>query len=258
MRFLWNIVSFLAVVHLLALGFFVAWLWQSDRLTLARLKEARDVFALTVAQQTEDAKKQESEAQEQARSEQEREINANPPLDSDSQLRQISLIRNEQDMALRRLENERDTLLAQLSAENDRLDDKKRDLDRQRLEWENAVRADRERKVDEQFLQAVRQLEQVTPKQAKQMIVRIVSDNQMDLAVAYLDSMSPRAASKILKEFKGEADIELATKLLEKLRTFGREAPAVTAGQAEPEQDSSNADDGARADARIPETAAKR
>ena len=38
MRFLWNIVSFLAVVHLLALLMFVGWLWRTDRLDSQRVR----------------------------------------------------------------------------------------------------------------------------------------------------------------------------------------------------------------------------
>ena len=46
MKTLWNIVSFLAVVHLLALVMFVGWLWKSGRLDGARIDELREMLAV--------------------------------------------------------------------------------------------------------------------------------------------------------------------------------------------------------------------
>ena len=37
MKTLWNIVSFMAVVHLLALLMFVGWLWRTERLDRGRV-----------------------------------------------------------------------------------------------------------------------------------------------------------------------------------------------------------------------------
>ena len=47
MRTLWNVISFLAVVHLLALLIVVGWLWQSGRITKERVQQTRELFALT-------------------------------------------------------------------------------------------------------------------------------------------------------------------------------------------------------------------
>jgi len=40
MRTVWNIISFLAVVHLLAVALFIGWLWQSQRLSAERRTSA--------------------------------------------------------------------------------------------------------------------------------------------------------------------------------------------------------------------------
>ena len=48
MKTLWNIVSFLAVVHLLAVVMFVGWLWKSGRLDEARVGELREMLAMTI------------------------------------------------------------------------------------------------------------------------------------------------------------------------------------------------------------------
>jgi hypothetical protein len=131
---------------------------------------------------------------------------------------------------------------------------------------ENMIRTEGQRKVDEQFLQTVKQYEQLTPKQGKQMIVALVNQKQTDQAVAYLDAMSPRAASRILKEFKTESEIALATELLEKLRTFGvqtappavstaRPAPATTQAAPDAQRSSSHATGPSNAHSAVRETA---
>ena len=45
MKTLWNALSFFCIVQVLAAGMFVAWLWQSKRLTRDRLEAARELFA---------------------------------------------------------------------------------------------------------------------------------------------------------------------------------------------------------------------
>ncbi len=50
MRSAWNTVSFLAVVHLLALGMFAGWLGYTQRLDRERLNAVRDLFALTTVE----------------------------------------------------------------------------------------------------------------------------------------------------------------------------------------------------------------
>ena len=249
---LWNILSFLAVVNLLALAIFIAWLWQSDRLSASRVQQLRDMLSVTIAEEKARDDESQKKAKAQAEAELEQQVQANPPIESGAQLQQISLIKHEQEQARRRLEDERDVLLSALEAESKRLERKRQELDQQKAAWENAVRDERQRKNDEQFLQAVRQLEQLSPKQGKQMIVELVEKKQSETAVAYLDAMSPRSSAKILKEFKSETEIELATELLEQLRTFGLKssaaAPAAAAnGSASPTQEAPNANDRASA-----------
>lgn len=251
MKTLWNVISFLAVVHLLALAIFIAWLWNSKRLSLERVHDVREMFTVTVA----DAKAATAKAAAEAQAEHDKKIqqekDAHPPLDSAMQIQSVSLIQQQEEQSRRRLEDEKKTLAQQLAAATGQLDQKRADLDRQRVAWENLVRDDRQRKQDGQFLQTVKQYEQVSPKQGKKMIVELVNQKQIDQAVAYLDAMNARAASKILKEFKTDPEITLATELLEKLRTFGvgatkeaekpPPAPAAAAPPVQPGAAGSNA-----------------
>jgi len=221
MKTLWNVVSFLAVVHLLALAIFLVWLWQSKRLSIDRMHDAREMFAVTVPDAKAAAAKVAAEAQAERDRKIQQEKDAHPPLDSATQIQSVSLIQQQEEQARRRLEDEKKTLAQQLAASTAQLDQKRADLERQRVAWESQIRDDGKRKQDGQFLLAVKQYEQVSPKQGKKMIVELVNQKQIDQAVAYLNAMNPRAAGKILKEFKTDPEITLATELLEKLRTFG-------------------------------------
>ena len=127
-------------------------------------------------------------------------------------------------LATRRVAEEQHQLMAQLAARQTELLQAVARFEADKAAWEAAVRDEQQRRVDEQFLKAVRQLESIPPKQAKQVIEELVSGNAMDIAVSYLDAMDARAAKKLLSEFKAPAEIALATQLLERLRTLGTPA----------------------------------
>jgi hypothetical protein len=232
MKTLWNIVSFLAVVHLLALLIFIGWLWQSQRLSVERMHELRGVLAMTVPQQQAAAARTATQIQQQHDRDVQEQRRNDPPVDSAAQIKHVSLIKQQEEQSRRRLQDEKTILLGQLAAATSELDQQRSELERTRTQWENAVRTDRQRKTDEQFLQTIKQYEQVPPKQGKKMIAELVSRDQFDMAVAYLDAMNPRAASKILREFKTDSEIALATQLLEELRTFGMDAPSTGSAAA--------------------------
>lgn len=73
-------------------------------------------------------------------------------------------------------------------------------------------------KTDEQFRKAVKLLENVPAKQAKEWILELVRSGEPDQAVSYLDAMSSFKATGLLKAFKGEEEQKVATDLLERLR----------------------------------------
>jgi hypothetical protein len=225
---LWNVVTFLAVVNLLALLIIVAWLWQTGRLTRGRIDDIRSVLSRPESESAAAASRSVGEAEiERVRALEERRKDF-PPVDSATQIRQIALVQQQREQATRRLSDERAMLSLQLSQATARMEANIAEFERQRSAWLTHRSGDATRKIDEQFLQAVRQIEQLPPKQAKGIIQRLVTDNNASQAVAYLDAMSPRSASRVLREFKSDAEIVLATSLLEQLRTYGL-PPADTA-----------------------------
>jgi hypothetical protein len=223
MRSLWSIISFLAVVHLLALVMFIGWLWQSQRLSSQRLGQVREMFSMSEPEARAAADKATKEANEQQQKDVAEQRKNDPPRDSASQVLHVSMIRLQEEQARRRLDDEKEKLLRQLANTTEQVSKQQADFERQRLAWEQSTKDDQQRKTDEQFLQTVKQYEQLPPKQGKRMLMELVNQNQLEQAVAYLHAMNARAASKILKEFKTDPEIALATKLLERMRTFGKD-----------------------------------
>lgn len=212
MRSIWTIASFFAIVHLLALLLFIGWLWRSDRLDMDRVQQLRDLLAPTISEQTEmEESRQQSEV-----------TNAElTRLPSAEQIVRLTTLQEQEQKSAQRMKDESDMLARQfeLLAKQTEAEREAFEIDRQR--WEDATRAERERKTDEQFAQTVQQYESLPAKQSKDMLLELIGKGQQQQAVAYLDAMKPRAANKILKEFKSPTEIVLATELLEELRTFG-------------------------------------
>lgn len=233
MRTFWNAICFLAVVNLLALVLVVAWLWQSGRLSDDRVRDIRAMLATTVGQAQDQAALLATEAEAKRLLQQQEQMQAHPPADSETQIRQIALVHQQREEARQRLDDERRLLAAQLSEATARMEADAAELRRQQQAGLGDGAEEQQRKIDEQFLRAVRQLEQIPPKQAKRMLQTLVSEKKLDQAVAYLNAMNSRAAAKVLREFKDDADIPLATELLERLRTRGLASASLAPGAGE-------------------------
>ncbi|MCZ6836366.1 MAG: hypothetical protein O7G85_11380 [Planctomycetota bacterium] len=215
MKSLWTVMSFLAIVNLLALMLFGGWLWRSDRLNLDRVHQVRELFAPTITQvQMDQAKADEESALN--------EVQIVPVgYSSQEQLSQLTKLQQREQQVSRRLKEESDMLSRQFEQITQQTEAERLAFEIERTGWEKATRADRERKMDEQFAQTVQQYESIPAKQGKQLLVELIRQGHRQQAVAYLDAMEARSASKILREFKSQEEIVLATELLEDLRTFG-------------------------------------
>jgi len=222
MKSLWNAISFLAVVHLLALVMLLLWLFQSGRLNRERVNDLRQWLGTTSAEARTAAAKSIKDAEAERLATAQKDNQSHPGADSETQIQRLTLMSQQEQQTRRSMDDERTMLQQQLSTSTAQVDQKQAAFDRQRQEWENTVKIERQRRTDAQFQQTVKLYEQATPKQAKKMLEELISQKHQDQAVAYLDAMNPRAASKVLKEFKTDEEIKLATELLEKLRTLGQ------------------------------------
>jgi hypothetical protein len=239
MKNLWNIVSFLAVVHLLALAGAGVWLWQSGRLSAERVMTIRETFAPTLEDERAEAQERtKREAAEQTASEAERRMNTSPVTSSD-QIAMISKVREMSMQSEQALEQERVMFTKQLEVTAQQLADKEAAFAVRQQQWEASIEAERARRSDAQFAKAVTLLEQMGAKSAKDSIVQLMRQGNEEQAVAYLNAMSERIAARVLVEMKDPAEAGMATVLLERLRRFGLEA--------EPDEVLSNANDVANA-----------
>ena len=221
MKTIWSIVSFLAVVHLLALVTFAVWLWHSDRLDGARVQQVRELFSMTIPEAQVAAKRAQTQVKAELAERKEVAFRADPPFSSAAAIEIGSQVTRHTNQEIRRLEDTKRRRLAQL-AESQRLFEEQEAASKARVErWEETAAAEVSRKTDEQFAKTVKLLESLSPKQAKQKIVELLNTGKADQAVAYLNAMKPRSAAKVLGAFKTNAENKLATELLEQLRTFG-------------------------------------
>jgi hypothetical protein len=224
MRTLWNAVSFVAVVNLLALLMLGVWLWFSGRLNEDRVMRLRELFATTIAEEQAAAEAADAAAQLAEAAAAEEAWAENPPLPSGAAIQRTNLTDGQSEQALRRVQDEAEDLLAQIQQRESQLAEREEAFEARCEAWRSATEAERSRRVDEQFQKTVAQYAAASPKLARQWLINLIDDGQKDQAVAYLDAMDTRAAKKILNEFKTEEDAALATELLERLRTFGLEA----------------------------------
>ena len=237
MKTLWNIVSFLAVVHLLALVMFVAWLWRTDRLDGRRIHRLREMLAMTIP---EAEKVVAREAQDAALLQEQRataELRQNPGVSSAERVRNITSTRQTDKRSSRRIGDVQAQLSRQLAQDGAQIQQQRLALETDRRTLDGGIADGQQRRQGTQFTKAVKLLESQPPKQAKKQIIELVRIGKKDQAVAYLDAMNRRAATKILGEFKTDAENTLATELLELIRTLGQPD-----GQAGAEMDSSYAD----------------
>jgi len=220
-RSFWNAISFLALVNVLALLIVIAWLWQSGRLTRERVEDIRTMLSTTTLQAHETAVRLATEAEAERLKQEQEELRTYPPSDSEAQVRQIALLHQQEQQARQRLQDEQRMLSSQLSQATSRMEADTKALESRESALRQDAQDEFERKSEAQFQQAVKQFEQIPPKQAKKMIEQLVAERRIDQAVEYLNAMNPRAASKVMREFKTDSDIVLATELLERLRRRG-------------------------------------
>jgi hypothetical protein len=239
MKTAWNIISFLAVVHLLAILLFAMWLWQSDRLDAERVQVLRETFSPTVTEARLIAMERSKLLEEEREREEMEKRLSQSPMAAPALLERVDQLEELERRTLRRIEDARRFHNDQFVQAMVEIEQRERELEQARAAWEQSVAEERARREDEQFAKTVLQYESAQPRQGKNMMMELIAEGQMDQAVAYLDAMNPRAASKILGEFRAEHEIQLATQLLERLRRFGLDA--------ELEQESGHANDVAQA-----------
>ncbi|MEL6497480.1 MAG: hypothetical protein AAF937_00225 [Planctomycetota bacterium] len=225
MKALFNAVSILAIVHLLAVAGFAGWFVGTGRLDDRRIDELSQMISETTVSR--DAR----EAEEAAAAEEEAADadldSTDIPLTAEQQIDRKLTLSEADRQVVQRMRREVEDLRRALAAERDLLDDQRAafvaDRDAFNLERERIVATE----GDEQFQQVLATLKSMKADLAHQLLSTTIiqqADGE-DIAVAYLDNLPARNRAKIIDEFNTQ-DPALAARLLEHLRTRGVVAAA--------------------------------
>lgn len=226
----------LLLLHLIAAVGFVGWLQASDRLDGERVAQAVDLFRPTLAQQAQtraDAEQAEADAAAARDQLLRLEKVANGPQTLEDRLMQ-NFEADELDLhRLERLQAETDAIRRRLDQDKKLISDQLAELEAQREEFDAIVAQRTAEMQDEDFRRAVKTLEQLPAKQAKEMVQQYMAAGDIDTVVDYLAAMQLRKSAGVLKAFKNPEEIPQATQLLEQLRVRGKDpfAPASPTSQ---------------------------
>ncbi|MFK7961430.1 MAG: hypothetical protein AB8G96_13000 [Phycisphaerales bacterium] len=226
MRTIWNGVAFIAVVNLLAVLGFGAWLGQTDRLSVERLRDVRRILAPTLAEA--EAAQVAAQAESDAADVEAREaaLRENPPLPAAERIMADDLSEDVAAQQIQLVRQEVRERQSELSLRVGQLESDRRDFEAERQAWLDSIAAEAERRSDEQFAKAVKLYGTLKPKDSKAMMVEIIAGGDRAQVVRYLDALPTRTAAKILAEFKTPEERGLASGLLEDLRRLDRPSPA--------------------------------
>ncbi len=222
MKMLWQVMSIVAVVHLVGALGLAGFLAGTNRLSRERLIDAMGLFALTIDQA--EAVEAQAEAKAgQADAEAARLARASG-LGPASAAEKLAAQRERDEMMLRQLERTRreiEDLHRNLQLTRSRMEREKQQLLAARNEAVARFEAIQAQLDDEGFRTAVQLYEQLPAKQVKQMFLAIMQQHETDQVVAFLEAMQPRKAADVLREFKDVHEVPRAVELMERLRARG-------------------------------------
>jgi hypothetical protein len=242
MKRVWNMIAFLAIVNLLAVGGFVGWLAATDRLSLDRLRTLRETWKVTVAEEKEAEAKVTAESEAAKKAGVEAVRRAGAPESSGQKIEDRRQAQDLLDQQIVRMREEARQLKEQIQSRRDELDKQSAALEAARKDFEQRQAEWKQLAQDEQFQQAVGVLEAQKPSDAMKVLQAILDGgtppaaapgadpapsvrNKKDVVIRYLASMADRSRSKNMAEFI-KADEKLAAELLEDLRRRGAESTA--------------------------------
>lgn len=221
MKTLWNAISIVAVAHFVGFLGLTAYLALTNRVTRERIDETREIFAMTIAQQTQiESKAAEAAALEAARLEHEASMNA-PSVGADGRVDRIrtldELLMERELRAEADVENVArylDSMIADIEAARKQLD-----ADRAAFEAERRRLAGVE--IDAQFKQTAEIFGGLNEEQQKAFIQEYLDRGETNLAIDLLDSLDTRSARKFFEQFETPEEQALAAELLVRLKNRG-------------------------------------
>ena len=226
MKSIWTAVAVVLMVNFLAMAGGAVWLYGSGRLNEDRVTRLTAIFTPTIAEE-EKAKQDEEEKKKKEEAEAREIARLQRVADGPNELTaKIAEDQEKDEIALQRYERlKRD--ISDLKRTNELaqrlLADERTKLEAERKAFQAILDAEKKKRSDEDFKQAVKMYEQLKAKQAKEMFVQLLATNQTDQVLDYLAAMQLRKAAAVLKEFKTPAEVAQATDIVQRLRQRGVE-----------------------------------
>lgn len=242
-----QVLTVLALAHLLAILGVVGWLLASERLDMERLEKIRDILTEPIPLEKVRLEELASREVEEQKKAEDQPISTGVPISAAAAL-QVHL--QEQDLhreRMARLRREVNDLSGLLALMRQQLETERAAFEAERAAFDRTRAQLQQTEGREQFRRALSMLSGLKPAQSKVLLSQLIQDGTfqgdfagmsggseqadaiglsgIDQAVAYLDAMPSRQSSRILDEFIKD-DPALANELLERLRTRGQVALA--------------------------------
>lgn len=200
---MFTIIGLVCTINMIVLISAVAWLAFAGRLDRERLADIGAILS------SGDSVRQEAVARPLGRDDGEAVASAEVIARRDA-------VDEMSEIARERLESERQILIDEIDRRLATLQRDREALAAEQRVWRATRDAEIARRNDAQFRKTV-QLMESSPRQAKQMLLRLMDRGEVAPAVRYLDAMSPRVAGRILREFRSAREQEIAGRLVEAL-----------------------------------------
>lgn len=234
MKALWHATAILLLLHALGAAGGALWLYRDGRLDRQRLRQVKEIFALTIEEQRQQEQRAEElrgVAAQQQEQQAWRESVRSGPATFQQQLGADQVRRELAAQQQHRFEQDRQAWLDQLALLRRQIEALQEQLRTERSQFDQQRRQSAEQAASEGFRKALELYEQSKPRQVKLIFADLIANGQMAEVVDYLAAMAPRQAAAVLKEFKAPAEISLARQILEALR---RRDPAAATGLQPP------------------------
>lgn len=188
MKTLWNALCVVAIANLLAIGGFVGWLVQTDRLDMSRLREIRTAVSTTLSEERA-AAEAEAKALEVAAKAAAAQARADqPPLTASEQLAARLEATALDQQRIERLRREVQDLQGRVDRERQSLDRERTEFTETRQMFETSQGRAMARTRDAQFRKAIETIESLKPKEAVALLREMIPpapENRADPSMGF-------------------------------------------------------------------------
>jgi hypothetical protein len=220
MKLLWNALSAVAILNILAIAAGLGWLAATERIDGRRVHEIREMFVETTVERNRREALKEKELELQQMEAQALEEAARPPVPA-AEVASLRLEQSSADLArIQGIRREVEILQETLQRERRALDADRAAFEQEQSEFRQARSVIERTEGSAQFKKVLATYEGLKPDRAYMALSQLIEQGQSEQVVAYLNAMQERTRVRIIDEFLKD-DPRVATDLLERLRLRG-------------------------------------